>query len=213
MRSWLACAEFERVVHAAVEHDRTIRILISLTYDADPLICWRAIDSIGRCAGRLSTLRPEGMKNHLRRLFWMMSDESGSVTWHAPEAIGEIIRSDPQAFPDFIPLTISLLGLEPEDRPHFLPGILYALGRIGEVVSNSMDACLPQIFDALTESDPQARAMSVVCLRRLHEGNLLSRRIDLLHDQGKALIYRGEQIVQTTVGQLMSDALNASCPV
>jgi len=191
-----------------MEHDRTVGSLISLTYDTDLLISWRAIDAIGRCAQHLSAVRPESMKNYLRRLFWMMCDESGSVAWHAPEAIGEIVRSDPREFSDFIPMTVSLLDMEPEDRPSFLPGILYALGRIGEVTPLPDDHHLPQIENALTDNDAQTRAMAVWCLGRLGVGNLLLRRIDLLHDQGKALIYRDEQLIETTISILLSDVVD-----
>lgn len=206
LRSWLAASEFHRVVEAALEHNRIISLLIALTYDADPLISWRAIDAIGRCAARLSATRPESLKNSLRRLFWMMSDESGSVAWHAPEAIGEIVRSDPRAFEDFIPMTVSLLDLEPEDRPPFLPGILYALGRIGEVAANSVDACLPSIFDALGDPEVQTRAMAICCLGRLKARDLLIQRPELAQDQAKAQIYRNEELVETPISLLFRNA-------
>jgi hypothetical protein len=207
IRSWLARAEFHRVVEIALAHDRTVAALIALTYDVEPLVCWRAVDAIGRCAKPLSQIRPEGMKNHLRRLFWMRSDESGTVAWHAPEAIGEIVRANPILFSDFIPMAISMLELEPEDRPPFLPGILYALGRIGEIAPDSMDACLPQIYDALAEPDAQTRAMAVCCLGRLRANDLLLRRHDLADDQGKAIIYHDEHLIETTISALLSDVL------
>jgi hypothetical protein len=207
LRSWLAGAEFQRVVAASVEHNRIINILIALTYEADPLIAWRAIDAIGRCAARLSAIRPEHVKGSLRRLFWMMSDESGAVAWHAPEAIGEIIHSDPHTFAEFIPMTISLLDMEPEDRPRFLPGVLYALGRIGEVAANSVDACLPSIFDALSHVEVQTRAMAVCCLGRLKARNLLLQHPELARDSAKALIYRDGELVETTISLLRADAL------
>jgi AraC family transcriptional regulator of adaptative response/methylated-DNA-[protein]-cysteine methyltransferase len=207
LRSWLAGAEFQKLVAAVPAHNRIIGHLIALTFDADPLICWRAIDAIGRCAGLLSAIRPEAMKNSLRRLFWMVSDESGSVAWHAPEIIGEIIRSDPRAFADFIPMTISLLDMEPEDRPSFLPGILYALGRIGEAAPNSVDACLPSVFDALDDAEVQTRAMAICCLGRLKAWSLLIQRPELARDSGKALIYRDGEIVETTISLLLADAL------
>jgi hypothetical protein len=208
LRAWLAGAEFQKVVAAAPAQDRIISILIALTLDADPVISWRAIDAIGRCAAHLSPIRPEAMKNSLRRLFWMMSDESGSVAWHAPEAIGEIIRSDPQAFADFIPMTISLLDMEREDRPPFLPGILYALGRIGEVAANSVESCLPAIVDALGSTEAQTRAMAVCCLGRLKAWNLLIQRPELAQDMERAVVYRGGELVETTVSRLRADALN-----
>ena len=95
-----------------------------------------------------------------------MSDE-GAVARHAPEANGEIVRSDPRAFADFIPMTVSLLGLEPEDRPPFLPGILHALGRIGEAAPDLAAASLPRVVETLRETNSQVRAMAVRCLGRL----------------------------------------------
>lgn len=207
LRTWLACAEFQRVVDAALDRDRTVGTLITLTYTADPLICWRAIDAIGRCAVRLSTIRPDVLKNYLRRLFWLMSDESGAVAWHAPEIIGEIVRSHPQTFADFIPMTIALLDLEPEDRPPFLSGILYSLGRIGEAAPGSVEAGLPGIVEALTEADSQARSMAVWCLGRLGVRDALFQRPELSDDQAKALVYRDEQLIETTVCSLLAEAL------
>jgi hypothetical protein len=210
LRAWLACAEFQRVADSALEQYRTMSTLITLTYDADPLIRWRAVDAIGRCAERLCAIRPGGLKSLLRRLFWMMSDESGAVAWHAPEAIGEIVRSDPLAFTDFIPMTISLLDLEPEDRPPFLPGILYALGRIGEAAPDAVQDGLPGIAEALAETDSQARAMAVWSLGRLGARDALARRPELAHDQSEALVYREEQLVTATIGSLWAEALDVS---
>jgi hypothetical protein len=204
---WLACADFPKIVDAALSRDRTVGALITLTYAADPLICWRSIDAIGRCAVRLSAIRPDALKNYLRRLFWTMSDESGAVAWRAPEIIGEIVRSDPRTFADFIPMTIDLLNLEPEDKPPFLSGILYALGRIGEAAPASVAAGLPGIVEALTDVDSQARSMAVWCLGRIGVRDALFQHPELAHDQGKALIYRDEQLVEITVAGLLGEAL------
>jgi AraC family transcriptional regulator of adaptative response/methylated-DNA-[protein]-cysteine methyltransferase len=210
MRGWLASGDFRKIVDLALKHNRVLSILIALTYDADPLICWRAIDGIGRCAVSLSPTKPELMKEYLRRLFWKMSDESGSVAWHAPEAIGEIIRSQPDIFADFIPLTQSLLDMAPEDLPPFMPGILYALGRIGEIVPVSLQASLPRIFEALNTKEPQARGMAVWCLGRMRATGLLSQRPDLGYDMARALVYRNEQLAETTVERLFVEACNAA---
>jgi hypothetical protein len=208
LREWLEGAEFQKVVAAAEENGRTIGTLVTLTFEADALTRWRALDAIGRCAARLCAIRTEALKNLLRRLFWMMGDESGAIVWHAPEAIGEIIRSDPYRFADFIPTTLALLDLEPEDRPPFLPGILYALGRIGEAAPHTVEAALPGIIESLADADSQARAMAVWSLGQLGQHKILSRFRDLAEDPGEALVYRREQLVSTTVGRLWEEALS-----
>ena len=207
IRAWLACADFRKLVDAARNNNRTLSTLITLTYSEDPLIIWRAIDAIGRCASELSATRPKVFRNYLRRLFWMMSDESGAVVPHAPEVIGEIIHSNPVEFAGFIPLTFSLLRLEPEDRPVFLPGILYALGLIGIAAPGCVEDGLADIEKSLQSPDPQTRAMAISCLDRFRARTVLLRYPELGRDEGKAQIYFQERILITTVGRIYSETL------
>jgi hypothetical protein len=206
LQAWLGGAEFQKIVEAALERGRTISTLVTFTYDEDPLVRWRALDALGRCAARLCESRTEMLKNLLRRLFWLMSDESGAVAWHAPEAIGEIVRSDPPKFADFIPMTVALLDLDPEDRPPFLPGVLYALGRIGGTAPDAVKEGLPGIVEVLSDTDTQARAMAVWCLGQLRERAVLLEHAELEHDQGNAVVYREGQLLPTTVGTLWAEA-------
>lgn len=206
LRAWLVDSEFQPIVEAASEHNRTVSTLIVLTYDADPLIRWRALDAIGRCAERLCSVRTGMLKNLLRRLFWHMNDESGTVAWHAPEAIGEIVRTDPIAFGEFIPMTVSLLDMEPEDRSPFLPGILYALGRIGETAPDAVSESLTGITRALVANDVQTRAMAVWSLGRIGEREALLQHLEFAQDQSRAIVYKEEQLVTTTVAALWIEA-------
>ena len=207
LRVLLERADFGRIVAAASKTSRTLSALITLTYSDDSLVCWRSIDAIGRCAEKLSTQRPRIFRNYLQRLFWMMSDESGSVVPHAPEIIGEIIRSNPDAFHDCIPLTISLLSLEPEDLPRFLPGVLYALARIGPVSPSGIKGAAEGIERSLASPDPQARAMAVLCLGCNGWKRTLLRHSALARDSEGACIYEDEKILSTTVAKLYRNAL------
>lgn len=207
LRTWLASADFRKILDAARNSDRIIGALITLTYSDDALLSWRAIDAIGRCAEYFAPTRPKVLTKYLRRLFWMMTDESGSIAPRAPEAIGEIVRSDPGKYADFIPLTVSLLNLEPEDRPVFLPGILYALGRIGEAAPGTIEESIGGIETALSDPDSQARAMSVWCLGRIGRHDILLRHPELKKDTGRALLYRENHILDTTVGGLYTTTM------
>jgi hypothetical protein len=202
---WLAQAEFQRIVDASLAQTRTVRILIALTYDSNTLIRWRALDAIGRCAKQLCATRSRSLKNLLRRQFWLMSDECGAISWHAPETIGEIVSASPDMFADFVPMTVGLLDLEPEDRPRFLPGILYALGRIGTAAPESVGHAIPEIEKMLTEGDAQARAMAVWCIGQIGDMSVLLEHPELTDDRGEAIIYRNEQLEQTTIGRLYDE--------
>ncbi|MBN2320809.1 MAG: hypothetical protein JXR49_17150 [Acidobacteria bacterium] len=210
LQAWLISAEFRKILGAASSSNRIIGALITLTYADDALLGWRAIDAIGRCAVHLAPSRSEVFKKYLLRLFWMMTDESGSFAPRAPEVIGEIVRSNPEEFSDFIPMTVSLMNLEPEDRPVFLPGILYALGRIGEAAAGTIDKSIGGIEIALSDPDSQARAMAVWCLGRIGRHAILRRHSELGQDDGEAQIYHQEYLLDTTVGEFYKRTLQVA---
>lgn len=204
--TWLAAADFKRILDAFAESPRTLSALISCTYSEDSLICWRAIDAVGRIASRYRSARPSALRNYLQRLFWMMSDEAGIVAPHAPEIIGEIVRSDTEEFGEFIPLTVSLLDLEPEDLPPFLPGVLYALWRIGAAVPAALEEALPRIEASLSSRDAQARAMAIQCLSLPDFHEILIRHPELGNDPERAKIYREEKLHDMSIARLYREA-------
>jgi hypothetical protein len=136
----------------------------------------------------------------------MMSDEAGVVAPRAPEIIGEIVRSDTKEFGEFIPLTVSLLKLEPEDIPAFLPGILYALWRIGQAAPDALDEASRDIETSLDSRDPQARAMAIQCLSLPDFNGVLLRHPELESDMEKARIYREGMLYDLSIARLYREA-------
>jgi hypothetical protein len=69
-------------------------------YDMDERVRWGAARAFGDAA---LVLDEEKMKDVLRRLVWMINEESGNNCWFAPQAIGFIGKVRPQWVEDFIP--------------------------------------------------------------------------------------------------------------
>ena len=109
LRNLLFEADFPAIIEIAGKHRRTLSFLTALTYDQDRLISWRAVEAIGLAASRIANTDPEYVRVHLRRMIWLLNDESGGIGWRAPEAIGEIIYHHPDLFAEFIPILIYLL--------------------------------------------------------------------------------------------------------
>lgn len=104
------------------------RVLISLTYEKEKLICWRAIEAIGLVVSELTKEDPSSARNFVQRLLWMMRDESGNNVGSAPEILGEIVRNSPDAFSDIAPIITSF-----HDEDMLRRGVLRALVRISEI--------------------------------------------------------------------------------
>jgi methylated-DNA-[protein]-cysteine S-methyltransferase len=84
LRELLAEGHFEGIVEMAVEKRRVLGSLVSLTYDRDPQIGWRAVEALGLAARRVAKNDPGYVREHVRRLYWLISEESGGICWHAP---------------------------------------------------------------------------------------------------------------------------------
>jgi len=165
VRRLLAADDLEGIVRLAGEERRVLSYLTGLTYDMEAGIADRAVLALGLAAGVVSDADPECARTHLRRLFWLLNDESGSIGWRAAEAIGEIIRARPERFAEFIPNLIWLLDLEAEDAARFRAGVLRGIQRVTEVVDLSGRTDLRGLLEPLTaDPDPVVRALAHQCL-------------------------------------------------
>ncbi|MGD2153566.1 MAG: HEAT repeat domain-containing protein [Gemmatimonadales bacterium] len=188
----------------AAEKRRVLGSLVALTYDSDPQIGWRAVEALGLAARRVADDAPEHVREYLRRLYWLISEESGGICWHAPAAMAEIVRHKPSLFPDYVPIVVFLiLYLAEEDLDHFKTDILWAIGRLGSVAGDYIEEVHPAIVSALDDPDPQVRGTAVWCLSRVGSAITLEGRSDLLADEGPVALYEDGSLEHTSVGALV----------
>jgi hypothetical protein len=201
---------FDEIAELAVRRRRVLGSLIALTYAADARMSWRAVEAVGAAAFRIAADDPERVRDLLRRLLWLINDESGGICWRAPEAMAEILRRRPTLYADYIPIVTSLLvNLEEEDLEHFRVGILRAIGRLGALSADHFRDVAPAVASALTHTDPQVRGMAVWCLDEVGRADLLASQPDLVGDEGPVDLYEDGTIIRTTVSQLVQRVLSA----
>ena len=187
----------------AKRRKRVLGSLVSLTYDPDPLISWRAVEAMGLACDRIADADPECVRQHMRRLYWLISEESGGICWRAPEAMAEVVYHRPQLLADYLPIIVSLLGeMAEEDLAHFRAGVLWAIGRLDAACRDHIPDVIPEIVAALDNSDSQVRGMAVWCLSAVGQGECVSARPDLLSDDGPVELYEERRLVHATVNSL-----------
>lgn len=207
IRELLADGLLEHIADMAVERRRVLGTLISLTYDADRQLGWRAVEAMGLAAGRVVDTDPGVVREHLRRLYWLITEESGGICWKAPEAMAEIVANTPGKHDEYIPIVMHLIAeFVEEDLRHFRPACLWAIGRLGYLGAEYVPAVLREVMAALDVSDPQARGMAVWCLAQLRRRDLLEGRTDLLSDEGRIEVYENRVLRCTTVAELTRGA-------
>jgi hypothetical protein len=118
-----------------------IRALLMLINDPDEYVRQKACWCLGSVVAQLERAKKE---DFLRRLLWRINPESGDNPHGVPEAIGEIGARSTHEVRPFVPV----LALYADDQK-LLPGILQALGRIGQQEPQIVEEHLQIIFSAL----------------------------------------------------------------
>jgi len=198
----LQTARFDAIVAIAAQNKRLLSLLTAQTYQPERLLGWRAVQAFGLAAQRIAASDAEYVRNHLRRLFWLLSDESGGIGWRAPELIGETLACCPGLFEEFVSPLVFLLDMEAEDAPRFRPGALWAIGRVAPGRPLVGELAPPLVLPCLADANPQARGMALWCLGRMGYWGAIPGLAGLRKDGSPVEIYEDCDLRATSVAEL-----------
>ena len=89
-------AELEELV---IANSKSVRHLVSLSYEADPEVRKRAAEGIALAADH----HPKVVQSVIRRFVWAMNDESGTNALTAPDVLLAIARKCPRILLPMVP--------------------------------------------------------------------------------------------------------------
>ncbi|MEW6109580.1 MAG: DVU0298 family protein [Nitrospirota bacterium] len=186
-------------IYGIAEKDagRMFRSLISIAYNKEELVCWRAIEVMGIIAGKIAETRPEVTRNLARRLLWMMREESGNNPWSAPEMLGEIIRNSPEGLSDLVPVIGSF-----HEEDILRQGVLRAIFRIGEVRPELIKFSEPIIALYLKDEDPVTRAYAILITGMLKLNKYVDIIRSFVNDESPVKIYKDSYLRVFTTGEI-----------
>jgi len=151
---------------ARQEPDTGIMIL-ALAFDLDDRRRWRAIEALGRWSAEVSRHDPEPVRSLIRRVLWLMNDESGGLAWHGPEVLGEILANVPELLPEYGRIVASFLHEEP-----FGPGVCWALARLAPLSPPTFKDYIEDLSRLVADAaaDPVSRGYGLLALTVLRPG-------------------------------------------
>lgn len=193
-----------------VEANRgALRLAFSLTFEQDELLRRRAIEAVGIIAGYLAQTDRGVVRDYLRRLLWLMNDESGGLGWHAPEAIGEILVNVPELIGEFAPLLPHYLSEEP-----FEAGTHRAIHRVTEIKPQVFVPYLADFRRSLDDPDPAIRALGAGIVLAVDPAGGRAAVEQLRHDGHPFTIYDYQtgQLQRSTVGEMIEAAIANTAP-
>ncbi len=207
LRAWLQDWNPASIQNQAVRDKRSLSYLLALSYDQDALIAWRAVEAYGLAASKVAAADAEFVRNQLRRLHWLLSDESGGVGWRAPELMGEILYRCPEQFGEYIPILVSLIDMEEQDAARFRAGYLWATGRVAAVLSSALQGSITYILPCLHDNSPQIRGLAAWSIGRVAPAVARHDLTQLLEDQHTLVIYEHQELKLVSVAVLAEQAL------
>jgi hypothetical protein len=212
VRKLLSQGRFEAVAEMAASRPRVLGFLSALAYDADATIAWRAIETSGLAAARIAAAGNESaVRQHLDYLVNLSEVESENVGSMAPPVVGEIIRSLPEQFEDYLAVLLDLLGRHSSVARRVLPGVLWAVGRMATSQLQVFELVLPYMPEQLVNPDPGTRGMAAWCLAQGHSLQVSEafqpQLQSLTNDTYEISVYAGGRLVTYTIGELARQAL------
>jgi HEAT repeat protein len=191
-----------------------INPLISSLLSKDEKIRWRAISAIGVIVSSLADEDLESARIIMRRLMWMLNDESGGIGWGAPEAMGEIVASHDGLAKEFAPVLMSyawedgnFLEYEPLQR-----GAVWGLGRVAQEKPDIVRGAIPYLISFLESPDAIVRGLAAWALGLLRAEAARSRLEGLLKDDAEVPIYINGKLIRRSVSDLAKEAMAAITP-
>jgi len=176
--------DMKTIASWAEDDSAVYRSLISILFDPNELIRWRAIEAMGIVSSRQTGDKLSTVKQILRRLLWMMNDESGNLCWHAPEAIGEILTNVPQLIDEYGLVLASFVSEEPFER-----GVRLAIARAAKHKRLPFNPVAAKIAATLDDENPEMRAASVLALKALGDITFSPQVSRLEDDNSEVTLY------------------------
>lgn len=203
IKNALSSCSYAEITDMARRDKGVIRRLISLAYDKDDVMGWRAIEAMGSVAGELSKERIDIIRDTIRRLLWSMGEESGGIGWSAAEMLGEIIRSNPDQFTDIIPIVWSF-----RDEEMFRAGTVWAMGRIASVRPDLVKFILKDVQPMITDKNPAVRGYTALVIGILGERGFMGDIDKLKDDNSTVNFYQEGELTKKTVAEIVKAAIN-----
>ncbi len=207
VRELLAKRDFDGVMAWAQTQRSPQRVLFSLALDDDELTSWRAIEAVGRLAGLQAEVDLEKVRDSIRRLLWLMNDESGGLGWRSPELIGEILVNVPSLINEFGRLLTSYFKEEPFER-----GAWHAVARIAPIEPGLFADLAPEVETAVKDKDPLIRYHAVSILLSFDAAKYCPLVEKLAQDGGSVSIYdlKSGRMITATVGKMVEKLMMRS---
>jgi hypothetical protein len=207
----------ERVLQDLGEIDarRVINALLSLLYNGDEALRWRAVTAIGRVVAHLAGEDMEAARVVMRRFIWSLNDESGGIGWGAAEAMAEAMAHHEGLAREYGPILLSYIR-EDGNYLEYGPlriGALWGVARLARARPEVLAKLggVRFIRPYLRDGDPASRALAAGAVGILGDTSDCAGLRDLEPDQARVELFMDGGFEIHTVGEVARRSAGVLC--
>ena len=153
--------DWETIEVLAGRRGRLLGKLFAMTFTADEVRAWHAIEAIGIASKAKAGRNSETIRDFMRRCIWSMNDESGELGWRSPEIMGEVLYRVPSLIPEYAHLMFHYFDESPFER-----GAVHAVMRIAPMAPELLEAHRIQLNRMSRHENATIRLLSVTAMNR-----------------------------------------------
>lgn len=212
IRRLLCGQDPEAAIYAVSQYPprKVINVLISFYCDPDPLVRWRSIGATGRIVSAHADADMESARVIMRRLMWMLNDESGGIGWGVPEAIGAILALNPRLAGEYGSILISYAASACNflEHPVLQRGVLWGIGTLARSRPEMIREIIPNLQYFMESFDPWHRGYAARIAGYAGGREMIPLIEPLAGDPAVIDFYEDGWLRSTTVGQLARSAID-----
>jgi len=200
-RALLEARDEAGLLEWARSHRNAAKVLVTLLFDPDRLMRWRAIEGLGVVAAWIAETDLETVREIIRFVFWSMNDESGGIIWDGPEAIAEVLVKVPELRAEYAHRLPHFLDEEPFER-----GTAWANARLVQQDPGLFRHGVAELVPYLHDSDPGVRAHVAQALRVLVPERYDELTAHLQGDGASVAVYdfSSGEVVEGTIRDMLA---------
>ena len=172
---------------------------------------WHAIRGLGAVCQQLYEKDPEGVRWVMRRLIWMLNDESGGIGWGCGEAMGEIMARIPPMAHEYHRILSSYLDPEGNylENPLLQRGVLWGLARLGQASPVFVRDMRPLLCHYLQKNEPEILVPALFLARFLGNGAYSGEILSHVNDTRQLSFYWDGRFMPLEIGRLAAGVLES----
>lgn len=190
-------------------HPPLSRLLSHLSRPDADLRKWQAVAEIGARAAKLAEKDMEHARNIVRRLMWMLNDESGGAGWGAPEAMGETLARSGALAAEYAHILTSFIKKDGNyiENKALQRGVLWGIGRLAQVEPKLVKDAGQHLAPFLKSDDASLRGLAAWIAGLIREKSVRSYLEDLADDDSEFTLFLEKNLTSLRVGDMARRAL------